>query len=56
MIDECILETINENQKSKFDFNFTFYKSVSDLYKRIKLAYDEVERRDEDNKSMPSKW
>ena len=48
MIDECILETIIENQKSKFDFDFTFYKSVSDLHKRIKRVYDEIERRDRD--------
>ena len=46
MIDECIFETIIENQKSKFDNDFTFYKSVSDLHKRIKIAYDETERRD----------
>ena len=45
MIDECILETIIENQKSKFDNDFTTYKSVSDLHKRIKQAYDEIERR-----------
>ena len=56
MIDECIIETINENQKSKFDNDFTFYKSVSDLHKRIKIAYDETERRDNNDKSMPSKW
>ena len=56
MIDECILETIIENQNSKFDFNFTFYKSVSDLHKRIEIAYDEIERRDGDDESMPSKW
>ena len=56
MIDECIIETINENCNSKFDFDFTIYKSVSDLHKRIKLAYDEIERRDRDDKSMPSKW
>ena len=56
MIDECILETIIENQKSKFDNDFTFYKSVSDLHKRIKIAYDEIERRDINDKSMPSKW
>ena len=48
MIDECILETIIQNQKSKFDFDFTFYKSVSDLHKRIKRAYDEIERRGKD--------
>ena len=46
MIDECILETIIENCNSKFDFDFTIYKSVSDLHKRIKIAYDEIERRD----------
>ena len=56
MIDECMWETINENQKSKFDNDFTFYKSVSDLHKRIKQTYDEIERGDEDDKSMPSKW
>ena len=56
MIDECILETINENQKSKFDNDFTTYKSLSDLHKRIKLTYDEIERRDGDDKSMPNKW
>ena len=56
MIDECIIETIIENQKSKFDFDFTIYKSVSDLHKRIKLAYDEIERRDNNDKSMQSKW
>ena len=48
MIDEIILETIIQNQKSKFDFDFTFYKSVSDLHKRIKRAYDEIERSDRD--------
>ena len=48
MIDECILETIIQNQKSKFDFDFSFYKSVSDLHKRIKRAYDEIERSDRD--------
>ena len=51
MIDECIIENINENQKSKFDNDFTIYKSVSDLHKRIKLAYDEIERRDGDEKN-----
>ena len=51
MIDECIIETINENQKSKFDNDFGFYKSVSDLHKRIKRAYDEIERRDEDERN-----
>lgn len=44
MIDEIILETIIENQKFKFDNESTFYKSVSDLHKRIKRAYDEIER------------
>lgn len=48
MIDECIIETINENQKSKFDNDFGFYKSVARLHKRIKRTYDEIERRDED--------
>ena len=48
MIDECIIETINENQKSKFDNDFGFYKSVARLHKRIKRAYDEIERRDRD--------
>ena len=48
MIDECILETIIQNQKSKFDNDFTFYKSVSDLHKRIRKVYDEIERRDGD--------
>ena len=52
MIDECILETINENQKSKFDNDFTFYKSISDLHKRIKQAYDEIERRDRDERVL----
>ena len=52
MIDECIIETINENQKSKFDFDFTFYKSVSDLHKRIKQAYDEIERRDNNERVL----
>ncbi len=57
MIDECILETINENQKSKFDNDFTFYDSVARLHKRIKQAYDEIERGEKNNdKSMPSKW
>ena len=45
MIDECIIETIIENQKTKFDFDFTIYKSISDLHKRIKIACDEIERR-----------
>lgn len=49
MIDECIIETIIENQKSKFDFDFTIYKSVSDLHKRIKLAYDEMKRGEKNN-------
>ena len=49
MIDECIIETIIENQKSKFDFDFTIYKSLSDLHKRIKQAYDEIERREKNN-------
>ena len=48
MIDECTFETIIQNQKSKFDFDFTIYKSLSDLHKRIKLAYDEIERGDGD--------
>ena len=48
MIDECIFETIIQNQKSKFDNDFGFYKSVSDLHKRIKRAYGEIERRDGD--------
>ena len=52
MIDECIFETINENQKSKFDFDFTFYRSISDLHKRIKIAYEEIERRDKDDKIL----
>ena len=56
MIDECIIETIIQNKKSKFDFDFTFYDSVDKLHKRIKRAYDETERRDGDDKSMPSKW
>ena len=56
MIDECIIETIIQNQKSKFDFDFTFYDSVARLHKRIKQAYDEIERRDINDKSMPSKW
>ena len=46
MIDEIILETIIQNQNSKFDNDFTFYKSVSDLHKRIKRVYDEIERSD----------
>ena len=49
MIDECILETIIENQNSKFDFDFTIYKSVSDFHKRIKLTYDEIERGEKNN-------
>ena len=48
MSDEIIIETIIENQKSKFDNDFRFYKSVSDLHKRIKRAYDEIERSDRD--------
>lgn len=48
MIDECIIEIINENQKSKFDNDFGFYKSVARLHKRIKRTYDEIERRNED--------
>ena len=48
MIDECIIETINENCNSKFDNDFTFYDSLSDLHKRIKQAYDEIERRETD--------
>ena len=56
MIDECIIETIIENQNSKFDNDFTFYDSLSDLHKRIKQAYDEIERRDMNDKSMSSKW
>ena len=52
MIDECILETIIENQKSKFDFDFTTYKSVSDLHKRIKLTYDEIERGDNNERVL----
>jgi len=52
MIDECIIETIIENCNSKFDNDFTIYKSVSDLHKRIKQAYDEIERRDNNDKSM----
>ena len=49
MIDECIFETINENQKSKFDNDFTIYKALSDLHKRIKIAYDEIERGEKNN-------
>ena len=49
MIDECIFETINENCNSKFDFDFRIYKSFSDLHKRIKLAYDEIERGEKNN-------
>jgi len=52
MIDECIIETIIENCNSKFDNDFTIYKSLSDLHKRIKIAYDEIERRDNNDKSM----
>ena len=48
MIDECILETIIQNQNSKFDNDFRFYKSVSDSHKRIRKVYDEIERRDRD--------
>ena len=54
MIDECIWETIIENQKSKFDNDFTFYKALSDLHKRIKIAYDEIESRDRDDKILQS--
>ena len=52
MIDECIFETIIENQKSKFDNDFTFYDSVARLHKPIKRAYDEIERRDRDDKIL----
>lgn len=48
MIDECAWETIIQNQKSKFDNDFRFYKSISDLHKRIKRTYDEIERGDRD--------
>ena len=54
MIDECIIETIIENQKSKFDNDFTIYKALSDLHKRIKIAYDEIERRDINERVLQS--
>jgi hypothetical protein len=48
MIDEYARETIIQNQKSKFDNDFRFYKLISDLHKRIKRTYDEIERGDRD--------
>ena len=52
MIDECIFETINENCNSKFDNDFTFYKAISDLHKRINKAYNEIERRDNNERVL----
>ena len=51
MIDECIFENMNENCNSKFDFDFTFYKSIKDLHKRINKSYNEIERG-EKNESL----